>query len=88
MNVIQRSIYSLLPDNGKPVVPDDESEEDKQKRLLFEWLDTFCKPKDRFKNIHINPKYFFTDKIFEKSFKIKEIFIEFEKEGFLKGNLM
>ena len=33
--VIERSIYSLLPDDGKPVVPDDESEEDKQKRLLF-----------------------------------------------------
>ena len=85
--VIQRSIYSLLPDNGKPVVPDDESEEDKQKRLLFEWLDTFCKPKDRFKNVHINPKYFFTDKIFEKILKLKEIFLEFDEDGSRKMEL-
>ena len=85
--VIQRSIDSLLPDNGKPVVPDDESEEDKQKRLLFEWLDTFCKPKDRFKNFHINPKYFFTDKIFEKILKLKEIFLEFDEDGSHKMEL-
>ena len=85
--VIQRSIYSLLPDNGKPVIPDDESEEDKQKRLLFEWLDTFCKPKDRFKNVHINPKYFFTDKIFEKILKLKEIFLEFDEDGSRKMEL-
>ena len=85
--VIQRSIYSLLPDNGKPVIPDDESEEDKQKRLLFEWLDTYCKPKDRFKNVQINPKYFFTDKIFEKILKLKEIFLEFDEDGSRKMEL-
>ena len=85
--VIERSIYSLLPDDGKPVVPDDESEEDKQKRLLFEWLDTYCKPKDRFKNVQINPKYFFTDKIFEKILKLKEIFLEFDEDGSRKMEL-
>ena len=28
-SLIERSVFSMLPDNGKPVVPDDESEAEK-----------------------------------------------------------
>ena len=34
-----------------------------------------------FKNVNINPKYFFNDKTFEKVLKLKEIFLEFDEDG-------
>ena len=80
-DLIQKSIFSLLPDNGKPVVPEDESEEDRKQRLLMEWLDTYAKTPERFKHVNINPKYFFNDKTFEKVLKLKEIFLSFDEDG-------
>ena len=79
--VIEKSIYSLFPDNCRPVIPDDESEEDKKHRLLMEWLHNYCQPRDPFKNVELNPKYFFNDKMFEKVLKLKEIFLEFDEDG-------
>lgn len=79
--LLQKSIFSLLPDNGRPVIDENESPEDKKKRLLMEWLSNYCQPKDRFKNVNINPKYFFNDKTFEKVLKLKEIFLEFDEDG-------
>ena len=80
-NLIQKSIFSLLPDNGKPVVPEDETEDEKKQRLLMEWLDTYAKIPDRFRHVNINPKYFFNDKTFEKVLKLKEIFLSFDEDG-------
>ena len=79
--LIQKSIFSLLPDNGRPVVDENESPEDRKHRLLMEWLSTYCQPNDKFKNVNINPKYFFNDKTFEKVLKLKEIFLEFDEDG-------
>ena len=71
----------MLPDNGKPVVPDDESEEDKKHRLLMEYLDSlYKKVPDREKYVNINPKYFFDRRTFEKILKFKEIFLEFDED--------
>ena len=42
--LLQKSIFSLLPDNGRPVIDENESPEDKKKRLLMEWLSTYCQP--------------------------------------------
>jgi len=80
-SLIEKSVFSMLPDNGKPVVPDDESEEDKKHRLLMEFLDSLYKRvPEREKNVNINPKYFFDQKTFQKILKFKEIFLEFDED--------
>ena len=80
-SLIEKSVFSMLPDNGKPVVPEDESEEDKKHRLLMEFLDSLYKRvPEREKNVNINPKYFFDQKTFQKILKFKEIFLEFDED--------
>ena len=80
-SLIEKSVFSMLPDNGKPVVPDDESEEEKRHRLLMEYVDSLYKRvPEREKNVNINPKYFFDQKTFEKILKFKEIFLEFDED--------
>ena len=80
-SLIERSVFSMLPDNGKPVVPDDESEEDKKHRLLMEYLENlYNKTPEREKFVNINPKYFFDRRTFEKILKFKEIFLEFDED--------
>ena len=80
-SLIEKSIFSMLPDNGKPVVPDDESEEDKKHRLLMEYLDSlYRKGPEREQYVNINPKYFFDKRTFEKILKFKAIFLEFDED--------
>ena len=80
-SLIEKSVFSMLPDNGKPVVPDDESEEDKKHRLLMEYLENlYNKTPEREKYVNINPKYFFDRRTFEKILKFKEIFLEFDED--------
>ena len=80
-SLIEKSVFSMLPDNGKPVVPEDESEEEKKHRLLMEFLDgLYKKVPDREKYVNINPKYFFDQKTFQKILKFKEIFLEFDED--------
>ena len=80
-SLIEKSVFSMLPDNGKPVVPDDESEEEKRHRLLMEYVDSLYKRvPEREKYVNINPKYFFDQKTFEKILKFKEIFLEFDED--------
>ena len=80
-SLLEKSINTLLPDNGRPVVPDDESEEEKKHRELMEFLDSIKPIIAREKNVNINPKYFFNTKTFEKILKLKEIFLEFDEDG-------
>ena len=80
-SVLEKSINTLLPDNGKPVIPDDESEKEKKHRKLLEFLEANKPIIDREKNVNINPKYFFDKKTFEKILKLKEIFLEFDEDG-------
>ena len=80
-SLIEKSVFSMLPDNGKPVVPDDETEEEKKHRLLMEYVDTlYKKVPEREKYVNINPKYFFDEKTFKKILKFKEIFLEFDED--------
>ena len=80
-SLIEKSVFSMLPDNGKPVVPEDESEEEKKHRLLKEFLDNlYKKVPEREKYVNINPKYFFDEKTFQKILKFKEIFLEFDED--------
>ena len=80
-SLIEKSINTLLPDNGKPVIPDDESEEDRKHRELKEFLDSSKPVIEKEKNVNINPKYFFDTETFEKVLKLKEIFLEFDEDG-------
>lgn len=80
-SVINKSIYTLLPNNGKPVVPDDESEEDKRHRLMIEYLESLKGPMGRDQYININPKYFFNKQTWETVLKLKQIFLDFDEDG-------
>ena len=80
-SLIEKSVFSMLPDNGKPIVPEDESPEEKKHRLLMEFLDSlYKKVPEREKHVNINPKYFFDQKTFQKILKFKEIFLEFDED--------
>ena len=80
-NIINKSIYTLLPNNGKPVIPENESEANKRHRKMIEYLESLKHPMDREKYININPKYFFTKETFNNVLKLKKIFLEFDKDG-------
>ena len=80
-SLIEKCVYTMLPDNGRPVIPDDETEEQKKHRILMEYLDSLKLVPEREKNVIINPKYFFDKKTFEKILKFKEIFLEFDEDG-------
>lgn len=87
-SLIEKSVFSMLPDNGKSVIPDDESEEDKKHRLLMEYLENLYKREpehEKFVNIH--PKYFFDKSTFEKILKFKAIFLEFDEDQSRKMEL-
>ena len=80
-SVKQKSIFSLLPNKGKQIVPKNESEKDKRHRRIIEYLESFSAPKEREKNVEINPKYFYNKQTFEKIKKMKEMFLTFDREG-------
>ena len=80
-NILSKSIYSLLPNNGKPVVPEDESEEDKRHRQMIEYLESLKEPIGREKFVNINPKYFFNRNTFDLVLKLKKIFLDFDADG-------
>ena len=80
-SVINKSIYTLLPNNGKPVIPDDESEEDKRHRLMIEYLESLKGPIGREQYIDINPKYLFNKQTWETVLKLKQIFLDFDADG-------
>ena len=80
-SVKEKSIYSLLPNNGKPIIPEYESEYNKRRRQIMEYLESFRKPGGREKYVNINPKYFYDNNTFKKILKLKEMFLEFDKKG-------
>ena len=86
-SLLEKSINTLLPDNGKPVIPDDETEGEKNHRLLMEFLESLKPVNEKEKNVNINPKYFFDKETFEKILKLKKIFLEFDEDGSRKMEL-
>ena len=79
--MIEKSIYSLLPEVEKPVIPENESEEDKRHREMIMFLNSLKGPKGREKYLKINPKYFYNSKTFQTILKLKKIFLEFDEDG-------
>ena len=80
--LIKKSIYSLFPNNCEPVMSKEEKEKPERKKQEF--LAHYMKPDDKYKDIWINPKYFFSKKIYESILKLKEIFLQFDEDGSLK----
>lgn len=76
-NIIKKSIYSLLPNNGAQMLKNEPTQLNK----IMEFLETYCKPTDKYQNLCINPKYFFSMEIFDKILKLKEIFLQFDEDG-------
>ena len=85
--VINKSIYSLLPGHGKPVVPEDESEEDKRHRLIMEFLDEEKNRNNKFQYYDINPKYLYNKQTWETVLKLRRIFLDFDADGNRKMEL-
>ena len=80
-SVKQKSIFSLLPNKGKVVIHVGDSEKSKRHRKIVDYLESFRAPKEREKNVEINPKYFYNKKTFERIKKMKEMFLTFDKQG-------
>ena len=80
-SVKQKSIFSLLPNKGKVVAHVGDSEKSKRHRKIVDYLESFRAPKEREKNVEINPKYFYNKKTFERIKKMKEMFLTFDKQG-------
>ena len=80
-SVKQKSIFSLLPNKGKVVVHVGDSEKSKRHKKIVDYLESFRAPKEREKNVEINPKYFYNKKTFERIKKMKEMFLTFDKQG-------
>ena len=83
-SVIEKSVFSILPDNGKAKIPINESEAKKRQRKMMEYLQSFKGPigKEKYKNI--NPQYLYNENTYEKIKKLKEIFLEFYGSGYRK----
>ena len=56
-DLIKKSIYSLFPNNCQPIMTEEEWT---PQRILREFLTHYLKPEDKYKDIWINPKYFFS----------------------------
>lgn len=80
-SVIEQSVFSVLPKEGKPKISKNESENKKRKRKMIEYLESFKGPIGREKYVKINPKYFYNHKTYDKIMKLKEIFLEFDGGG-------
>ena len=80
-SVKEKSIYSLLPNNRKPIVPEYENEFNKRHREMMEYLESFKGPGGREKFVNINPKYFYNNSTFKKILRLREMFLEIDKRG-------
>ena len=77
-DLIKKSIYSLFPNNCQPIMTEEEWT---PQRILREFLSHYLKPEDKYKDIWINPKYFFSKDVYESILKLKEIFLQFDEDG-------
>ena len=83
-SVIEKSVFSILPDNGKAKIPVNESEAKKRQRKMMEYLESFKGPIGKEKYVKINPKYLYNETNYDKIKKLKEIFLELDSNGYRK----
>lgn len=80
-SVIEKSLYSILPKQAKIERNRNETELEKRKRKMVEFLVGSKEPTGREKYVKIHPKYFYDETTFEKIKQLKDIFLEFDKNG-------
>ena len=80
-SVIEKSLYTILPEKNKSKEPEQETEVKKRQRKMMEYLESLKEPSGREKFVKINPKYFYDEATFEKIKKLKDIFVEFDQKG-------
>ena len=80
-SVIEKSLYSILPKQAKIERNRNETELEKRKRKMVEFLEGSKEPTGREKYVKIHPKYFYDETTFEKIKQLKDIFLEFDKNG-------
>ena len=80
-SVIEKSLYTILPEKNKNKEPEEEPEVKKRQRKMMEYLESLKEPSGREKFVRINPKYFYDEATFEKIKKLKDIFLEFDQSG-------
>jgi hypothetical protein len=77
---IEKSVLSLLPNDGKCLNEDVTSKNYKIKKYL-----NGNTIQDKFSNIKITPKYFFSNFLMKKIKKLRDIFLEFDEDGSSKN---
>jgi hypothetical protein len=78
-SVFNRSINTMLPNNGAPVEDPDKEMTRMDKAKAY--LQDYCKASDKFKNFHIPPKYLYSQLVMTKIKKLLDIFLEFDEDG-------
>ena len=86
-SVIEKSLYTILPEKDKTKEPEKENETRKRQRKMMEYLESFREPTGREKYVKINPKYFYDSATFKKIKHLKDIFLEFDKDGSRKMSI-
>ena len=79
-----RSVHNLLPLGGKPILKD----EDITAGLILKFfLNTHCKLPEKNINYEINPKYLYTNDLFGRIKKLRDVFLEFDEDGSRKMDI-
>ena len=86
-STIEKSLYSIFPEKGKTERNKNETESEKRRREMIEFLEGSKELKGKEKYVKIHPKYFFDETTFEKIQKLKKIFLEFDTNGNNKMSL-
>ena len=86
-STIEKSLYSIFPEKGKTERNKNETESEKRRREMIEFLEGSRELKGKEKYVKIHPKYFFDETTFEKIQKLKKIFLEFDTNGNNKMSL-
>ena len=86
-SVIEKSLYSILPEKDKTQRNKNETESEKRKRKMVEFLEDYKELKGREKFVKIHPKYFYDETTFEKIKKLKDIFLAFDNNGNYKMSI-
>ena len=83
-SIIEKSVFSILPQKENANTPIKEDEIKKRQRKMLEYLESFKEPLGKEKFVKINPKYLYNQTTFDKIKKLKEIFLEFDGGGHRK----
>ena len=84
---VERSVNTLLPKDGAPILKDTSDKSEINKRKFDKWFSDYLKPNDKFEKIKLKPKFLFSKLTLNKVLKLRDIFLEFDGDGSSKNNL-